>query len=78
MSGGLVRLVVDPERCIGGGQCEMLESETFYVDDDTAISSVVGSGLLPRDRAEIVIERCPGSAISVSAASDSAAIDSAG
>ena len=65
MSTELVRVAVDEERCIGGGQCEMLEPEVFLVDDDEAISSVIGPGALPRPRAEVVVHRCPGAAISI-------------
>ena len=65
MSADLVRVAVDEERCIGGGQCEMLEPEIFLLDDETAISSVIGSGALPRDRADVVVHRCPGAAISI-------------
>ena len=43
----------------------MLEPEVFLVDDDEAISSVIGPGALPRDRAEVVVHRCPGAAISI-------------
>lgn len=70
MSGDLVKLAVDPEVCIGGGQCEMLEEETFVLDDDTMISSVTGPGELPRERAELVVDRCPGRAISIVAGSE--------
>ena len=65
MSAARVRLTVDEAVCIGAGQCEMLESETFLLDDDTAISAVVGTGELPRDRAEKVIDRCPSGAIAI-------------
>ena len=65
MSADLVRVAVEEERCIGGGQCEMLEPEVFRVDDDEAISLVIGSGALPRPRAEVVVHRCPGAAISI-------------
>ncbi|MCE2512754.1 MAG: ferredoxin [Acidimicrobiia bacterium] len=65
MSGDLVAVAVEEERCIGGGQCEMLEPEVFLLDDDEAISSVIGSGVLPRPRAEVVVHRCPGAAISI-------------
>ena len=61
----LVRVAVDPDTCIGAGQCEMLEEDTFVIDDDTMISTVVGTGLLPRERAELVVDRCPGRAISI-------------
>ena len=64
MSTELVRVAVDEERCIGGGQCEMLEPEVFLVDDE-AISFVIGSGALPRPRADVVVHRCPGAAISI-------------
>lgn len=61
----LVTVVVDADTCIGGGQCEMLEEDTFVLDDDTMISTVAGSGELPRARAELVVDRCPGRAISI-------------
>ena len=62
---GLVQVAVDADVCIGGGQCEMLEEATFLIDDDTMIASVVGDGMLPRDRAEVLVDRCPGRAISI-------------
>ncbi|MCY3635114.1 MAG: ferredoxin [bacterium] len=67
MAGGddLVRVAVDQELCIGGGICEMLEPEVFELDDDIVISSVISDGLLPRDRADVVVDRCPGRAISL-------------
>ena len=65
MSTDLVRVAVDEERCIGGGQCEMLEPEVVLLDEDEVISSVIGSGALPRQRADVVVHRCPGAAISI-------------
>lgn len=61
----MVRVAVDQELCIGGGICEMLEPEVFELDNDIVISSVISDGLLPRDRAEVVVDRCPGQAISI-------------
>lgn len=61
----LVRVAVDQELCIGGGICEMLEPQVFELDDDIVISSVTGDGLLPRQRADVVVDRCPGQAISI-------------
>jgi len=61
----MVKLTVDADACIGGGQCEMLEEATFVLDEETMISAVAGTGELPRERAEIVIDRCPGRAISI-------------
>ena len=70
MSDDLVLVKVDADSCIAGGQCEMLEPETFLVDDDTAIASVIGTGMLSADRAAQVVERCPASAISIAEAPD--------
>ena len=61
----MVQVAVDQELCIGGGICEMLEPEVFELDDDIVISSVVSDGLLPRDRAAVVVDRCPGQAIAI-------------
>ena len=61
----MVRVEVDQELCIGGGICEMLEPEVFELDDDIVISSVIGDGLLPRDRAAVAVDRCPGQAIAI-------------
>ena len=60
----LVLMVIDEDVCIGAGQCEMLEEETFLLDDDTVIAGVIGTAMLPVDRAEIVVETCPSQAIS--------------
>ena len=65
VSGDLVRVTVDAEACIAGGQCEMLEPDVFLVDDDEAVASVIGDARLPHDRAEIVVDRCPGRAIHI-------------
>ena len=72
-SGGLVLVAVDDERCIGAGQCEMLEPDVFVVDDDSAVSSVIGAGALARERADVVVHRCPGAAISIVGPADSPA-----
>ena len=65
MSSDLVQVAVDQDLCIGGGICEMLEPEVFELDDDIVISSVIGDGLLPRDRADVVVDRCPSRAIAI-------------
>lgn len=65
MSDDLVKLVVDADKCIGSGMCEMLEEEIFLIDEDTNIAEVTGQGSLLSDRAAIVIDRCPASAISI-------------
>jgi ferredoxin len=60
-----VVLLVDTDRCIGSGMCEMLEEAIFLIDEDTNIAGVLGDGSLPSERAAVVIDRCPASAISV-------------
>ena len=60
-----VSVKVDTVLCIGSGQCEMLEPDVFLVDDDDPISAVIGNGEMPRERAAVVIERCPVGAITI-------------
>ena len=59
-----VKMLVDADLCIGAGQCEMVEAEVFRVNDETVVADVLGDGLLPVDRALIVIDACPVQAIS--------------
>ncbi len=61
----LVTVELNAEVCVGVGQCELLESDVFRLDDDEGISTVIGDGQLPRRRAEIVVDKCPSSAISI-------------
>lgn len=56
---------LDADVCVGVGQCELLESDVFLLDDDEGISTVIGDGRLPRRRAEVVVDKCPSSAISI-------------
>lgn len=60
-----VRLTVDRGVCLGVGQCELLEPETFRLDDDEELAELIGPGTLPRGRAEAVVDRCPSSAIAI-------------
>ena len=48
---GAVHLTVDLDRCIGIGQCEMLEPEVFRLDDEDGISRVADGATLDRARA---------------------------
>ena len=56
---------LDAEVCVGVGQCELLESDVFLLDDDEGVSTVIGDGRLPRGRAEIVVDKCPSGAVSI-------------
>jgi len=71
MSTELVTVTVNAEVCIGSGQCEMLEEETFYVNEDTVIAEITGDGQLPLDRAQRCVDTCPSQAIAI-VAEDSA------
>lgn len=62
-----VRLTFDVEKCIGVGQCELLEPDVFRLDDDEGTAVVIGDPELPRDRAGVVVDKCPSGAISISA-----------
>ena len=75
MTSDLVRVAVEEARCIGGGQCEMLEPEVFLLDDEEVVSKVIGAAALPRRRAEVVVHRCPGAAVSIVEAGDEAGPD---
>lgn len=66
----MVRLAIDANVCIGAGQCEMVEPNTFIVDDETAIARIIDSPALPKPRAQHVAERCPSGAISISHSAD--------
>ena len=61
----MVQLAIDADVCIGSGQCEMIEPETFIVDDETVIARFIGPPELPQSRAELVAGRCPSGAISI-------------
>lgn len=65
VDGASVQVVVDGERCIGAGQCELLEPEVFRIDDDTAVAVVLDGARIAADRAEEVVERCPSGAVTV-------------
>ena len=77
MSDERVRMQVDADRCIAGGQCEMLHPDVFACDDDTAIASVIGDRTLTAVEADAIIDRCPSGAISVVVADMDAPSDEA-
>ena len=68
MSEDLVEVQVDAEKCIGIGNCEMLEPEVFLLNDDTGVASTVGTRLLSSERAEKVVAGCPSGSLSIRAA----------
>ena len=58
-------MAVDEDRCIGIGQCELLEPDVFRLGDEDAISRVVDGVDLARSRALELVDRCPSGAISI-------------
>ena len=61
-----VRMALDAEKCIGVGQCELLEGDVFRLDDDEGVAVIVGDPVLSADRAAVVVEKCPSQAITIS------------
>jgi ferredoxin len=60
---GEFQLTIDAERCVGVGQCELLEPDLFRLNDDTGTTILIGTPKLPRDRAHQVVDQCPSGAI---------------
>ena len=69
-----VRVVVDQSVCVGIGQCEMLEPDVFFINDD-AFATVVDGATLELAAAQLVVERCPSGAISIVSDDDGPAAD---
>lgn len=61
----LVTMVVDQERCIGSGMCEMLAESVFLLDEDTNVAVVLAGSKLDLKTAREVVDRCPSSAITI-------------
>jgi ferredoxin len=61
----MVVVAIDADVCVGIGQCELLEPDVFALDDDLGYSAVIGTGRLPRGRAEVVVDKCPSNAIRI-------------
>jgi len=58
-------VALDAERCLGVGNCELLQPDHFRVDDDTAIAVLIGDGTMSETEAEAVVDRCPSGALSM-------------
>jgi ferredoxin len=67
VEGGLVKITVDPDRCVGSAYCQRIAPATFDLGDD-GIAFVVGNDTAGTDAAAAVREAeaaCPSTAISV-------------
>jgi ferredoxin len=59
-----VRVEIDPQLCMGSGNCVYWAPTVFDIGDDT-IAVVVGDPNAHRDRVELAAEHCPTRAISL-------------
>ena len=59
-----VQLIVDPDTCIGSGECVALEPEVVELDAQGTASVMVPE--LEEERAKVLCETCPVGAISIS------------
>ena len=58
----LVQLIVDPDACIGSGECVALEPEVMELDSQGIADVIVPE--LEEERAKSLCETCPVGAIS--------------
>ena len=66
-----VRLVIDPDLCIGYGECVAEDAEAVALNEDGCARPIVDR--LPLARAERICAACPTGAISVTDCADEAA-----
>jgi len=59
----LVQLIVDPDACIGSGECVALEPEVIELDAQGIAQVIVAE--LDEDRAKSLCDTCPVGAISI-------------
>ena len=65
MSGELVKIVVDPDLCMGYREC--MDEDPGAVAVQGGLARVLGDGLVDRARAQCLCESCPVGAISIAA-----------
>jgi ferredoxin len=62
------RVIIDPDLCIGSGECNRLVPEAFLLDETLGISvPLPGAGLVDRDRLYDAEAGCPTGAITIDA-----------
>jgi ferredoxin len=60
----MIRIVIDPDKCVGSGNCVFWAPNTFDLDDD-AKAVVIDPAGDPEDRIRVAAEGCPAAAIYV-------------
>jgi ferredoxin len=68
--GAAMRVVIDPDLCIGSGECVRVAPTAFRIDEARGVSTPLPAAqALDRDTLDEVAFNCPTRAISVEAAS---------
>ena len=61
-----MRIVLDADRCIGSGNCEMLAPDVFEVGDDMVCNILIEQpGPDLQEDAELAVEACPTRALRI-------------
>jgi ferredoxin len=72
------RVTIDPDRCIGSGDCVRLEPAAFRIDEDRGVAVPLEAAALARIETLVLAARnCPTSAIAVIAADGETLVASA-
>ncbi len=58
-------ITVDPEVCMGSGNCQFWAPNVFDLDDETGIAVVIDPEGDPEDKVVLAARGCPTSAITV-------------
>jgi ferredoxin len=67
-----VRIIVDPDLCIGSTECNRLAPEAFLLDEELGVSvPLPGAELADLDRLHDAEAGCPTGAITITAANES-------
>nr|ADX66469.1 ScnF [Streptomyces chattanoogensis] len=60
-----MRITVDPDRCVGAGQCALNAPALFDQDDDGLVTLLTEPGADQHDKARLADALCPSGAITV-------------
>lgn len=64
MTGDVLRVTVDPDRCVGSGDCAFVAPAAFEVDEDSGIARVLpGAAHSDRVRLDRAAHSCPTGAV---------------
>lgn len=64
-------VTIDPDLCIGSGECVRLAPDGFVLDEKAGVSHpLAAAGRLPRERLETIAASCPTGAIALAPADE--------